>query len=43
MAETHAIHDEYLQGIEDTMTAEREPWVQVLCALTAVEPSSRDA
>ena len=42
-AEIDAIHDEYLQWIEDTMTTEREPWVQVLCALTAVEPSSRVA
>ena len=38
--EIDAIHDEYLQWIEDTMTSERAPWVQVLCALTAVEPLS---
>ena len=39
-AEIQTIHDEYLQWIEDTMTTERAPWVQVLCALTAVEPAS---
>ena len=39
-AEIEDIHDEYLQWIEDTMTTERAPWVQVLCALTAVEPLS---
>ena len=33
--ETQAVHDEYLEWIEDTMTTEPRPWIKVVCAMTA--------
>ena len=34
--ETQAIHDAYLEWIEDTMTTEPRPWIRVICAMTAL-------
>ena len=33
--EVQAVHDEYLTWIEDTMTTEPQPWIKVVCAMTA--------
>ena len=34
--ETQAVHDEYLEWIENTMTTEPRPWIKVICAMTAL-------
>ena len=37
--EAEAVHDEYLRWIEDTMTTEPQPWIKVVCAMTAGDAS----
>ena len=32
--EIDAVHDEYFDWIQETMTTERQPWIKVICAMT---------